>query len=116
MNDIITEKAEPSEVKRGEGGRFIVPPKSPGPPKLTEEQKLARRVQKKVVEKYVKEYEAGLAEQLPELSPKLVASARRGNMQAFDQIHKIVGAYKKEGGGTIIPIQVNINEERDKYA
>ena len=80
-------------------------PGGPGRPKKTMEQ----RIVEKEVKGWLKEYENELLEHLPELSPKLVESAKKGNMQAFDQIHKIIGAYKREG--PITAIQINFRDE-----
>ena len=88
-----------------------LPIPGPGAPKLTEEQKIIRRQ----VKRYLKQYEEGLLSQLPELSPKLVGEAKKGNMQAFDQIHKIVGAYKKENSGPVIPIQINFQNDKANF-
>ena len=104
-------KAEKSEIKRGERGKFIVPPVSPGRPPDTEEKKIVKRATKQLLKKY----EQALGKELTSLSPILVAKAKGGNMQAFDQIHKIVGAYKKEGGNVVVPVQINFGEDRERF-
>ena len=106
-------KQEEAKLSNGNTREALIarlPIPGPGAPKLTEEQKVIRRS----VKKFLKQYEEGLLEKLPELSPKLVDQAKRGNMQAFDQIHKIVGAYKKDAG-TIVPIQINFNDDRNNF-
>lgn len=90
-------------------------PGGPGRPKLTEEQKLQRRLEKEMVKQYLKEYEEDLAEALPEINPVLIAKAKEGNMQAISEIHKVIGAHKNTGGNVVVPVQVNINDDREKY-
>lgn len=81
-------------------------------PKLTQEQKLIKRG----IRKLMKKYEQDIILALPGLSSKLVEEARKGNMQAFDQIHKIVGAYKKDSSKSVTAVQVNINKDREEFA
>jgi len=85
-------------------------PGGPGAPKLTEEEKLRRRAIKEMVRVYIKEYEEGLAEALPEIQPKLIELAKKGNMTAIREIHEVVGAHKNKGDQPIIPIQINFND------
>jgi len=81
-----------------------------GRPKLTKEQKLKN----KAVKEWLKDYEQGLAEALPEIRPALITQAKKGNVPAFAEIHKVIGAYKKEGGiGTAI--QINFGDARDEF-
>jgi len=108
----MTIKAEKGDIKRDEMGRFIVPPKSPGRPKLTEEQ----RIIKKAIKKWIEDYEQALAEALPEIQPILIAEAKKGNLRAIQEIHKVLGAYKKDSDNTIIASQINFKEDRDEYA
>lgn len=67
-----------------------------GNPKGRPKQTLEDKIIKKAVKQYLKEYEEGLAEALPEISPVLVNQAKSGNMQAVQEIHKVLGAHKKE--------------------
>ena len=106
----VVVKTKIVDIKRDKRGKFvkgIIPPISPGRPKVTEEQK----VTKLAVKQLLKQYEEGLADALPEISPVLIKSAKEGQMQAIQEIHKVLGAYKKEGGNTIIPIQINFRDD-----
>jgi hypothetical protein len=112
MKKTTTQNAKIREVKRDKRGRFLKghSPKSLGRPKETKEQKLI----KKEVKKWLEEYEQGLAEALPQISPALIAQANQGNIPAIAEIHKVLGAYKKEIG-TIVPIQINFGEAREEF-
>ena len=91
-----------------------LPIQGPGRPKLTEKEKVIRRAEKDVVQKYIKEYEINLVEALPEIDPVLIGLAKTGNMQAITEIHKVIGAHKRTDS-PIVPIQINVGEIRDKY-
>lgn len=97
---------------RGEGGRFLPgkAPKSPGRPALTDEQRIVNRA----VKELVKEYEEDLAQVLPELAPVLKKKALEGDIQHIKELHDVIGL-KRKGEGSTIAIQVNVNEDRDKY-
>lgn len=88
---------KPWLFKKGESGNLN------GRPKKTEVQ----RILEKQVKDYLKDYEQGLAEALPEIQPALIKEAQKGNVKAIREIHEVVGAHKNKGGNTIIPIQVN---------
>lgn len=98
---------------RDEKGRFVVPPKSPGRPKKTDLEKKIDKEITKTVKQYLAEYEEGLAEALPTLKPALIEKAKKGDMKAFAEIHKVLGAHK--GGGKVTAVQVNFNKLRDEY-
>jgi len=114
MTDITTQetsKNKTNQVVRNEKGQVIEGTPNPnGRPKLTEEEKAIRRAEKEAVKKYIAEYEMGLAEALPEIEPKLIELAIKGNMTAIREIHEVVGAHKNKGGNTIVPIQINFND------
>ena len=97
----MTIKAKNSEVKRDVSGKFIIPPKSPGRPKKTDEDKIVE----KAVKDWLKEHEEGLSEALPNVRPILIDLATKGNMQAIQEIHKVVGAHKKDDTPTM---QINL--------
>lgn len=88
-----------------------LPIPGPGRPKKTEEQ----RIVEKAVKDYIKEHEQGLAEALPEIRPALISQAVKGNMQAITEVHKVLGAHKRTEGGPMVAVQVNVNEDREKY-
>ncbi len=103
---VVTSKDKPARDARGR----LLPGNTANPGGMkpyTEEQKIVKNATKKLLKKY----EQMIGSELPNLSPILVKQAKKGNMQAFDQIHKILGAYKKEGNNTIIPIQINFKDE-----
>lgn len=81
-----------------------------GRPPDTEEKRLV----KKAVKELLKEYEQTLSDALPELSPILIAEAKKGNMKAFKEIHDVVGA-RKSTNNTIVPIQINFGEDREEF-
>jgi len=81
-----------------------------GRPKDTPEQKLVKRK----VRALLKEYEEDLASALPELSPVLVEKAKTGDVGAFKEIHKVVGAHKA-APSAVTAVQVNFGEDREKY-
>lgn len=84
-------------------------PGGPGRPALTEEQKII----KKEVKKWLQEYEEGLAEALPSIRPVLIEQAKKGNIKAFGEIHKVLGAHK--GGANVgVAVQVNIGQILDE--
>jgi hypothetical protein len=76
-----------------------------GRPKMTEQEKALRRAEKDFIKRYLKEYEEGLAEALPEIQPALIEQAKKGNVKAIREIHEVVGAHKKEDKEP--PIQLN---------
>ena len=86
-------------------------PGGPGRPKITEEQ----RIVQKAVKDWLKEHEEGLAEALPEVRPMLIDMAKKGNMQAIQEIHKVVGAHKNTNTQPNTAIQINLGEVREKY-
>ena len=96
---------------RDEKGRFVVPPKSPGRPVKTKEE----RIIEKSVKKWLEEYEGDLAEALPTIKPSLIQAAKEKQGWAFAEIHKVLGAHKASGN-TIVPIQINFGEDRAKYS
>ena len=108
-----SQKAEKSVIKRGERGKFLKghAPKSPGAPKLTAEQKMIRRTVRELIE----EYEESLAESLPQLSSVLKKKASEGDIGAIKEIHDVIGAGKSKTAPPIVPIQINFQEEREKY-
>ena len=109
MDEITTQKHSKAKLSNGNTRESLIarlPIPGPGRLKETTEQKAVKLATKELL----KRYERAIGNELPELSPILVAEAKKGNMQAFDQIHKIVGAYKKEGGNTIVPIQINFKD------
>lgn len=109
--NITTENQEKRVGKPFEKGN----PGGPGRPKKTEVQRAIDKEIKKTVKEYLANYEQGLAEALPNLSPALIEQAQRGNIKAFAEIHKVLGAHKA-GGNVVVPIQINFNEDREKYA
>jgi len=80
-------------------------PGGPGAPKLSEEQKLV----KKEVKKWLKEHEEGLAEMLPETRKALKEALQERSMAAIQEIHKVLGAYKREMPTTAI--QINFRDD-----
>ena len=118
MNDITTqtkEKEKQGNAKLSNGNtredlinRLPIP--GPGRPKDTQEQKII----KKAVKEFLKEYEMSFAEALPEISPVVIERAKQGNMQAIQEVHKVLGAYKKEGN-VIVPIQINFNDDKEEF-
>jgi hypothetical protein len=92
-------------------------PGGPGRPRLTLEQRAMNREIRKAIKdvrEYTKQYKQGLAKALPEISPVLVGKAEGGNVKAIAEIHKVLGVYE-EGGKMIVPIQINIEGDREKY-
>lgn len=102
MEKTTQNEVKPYYFKKGNPG-------GPGRPKKTKEDKIIERA----VKAYLEEYEQNLAEALPEINPVLVGLAKRGNMQAITEIHKVIGAHKRTGD--VVAVQVNINEDREKY-
>lgn len=90
-------------------------PGGPGRKKLTEAEKLKRRAMKNMVQVYVDEYEKDLSEALPEIKPILIKKAKEGSIKHIREVHEVVGAHKKQGGNVIVPVQINIGEDREKY-
>ena len=87
-----------------------LPIPGPGRPVKTQED----RIIEKAVKEYITEHEQALAEALPGIRPALVDSAKKGNMQAIQEIHKVVGAHKR-GDSPMFAVQFNLNEQREKY-
>ena len=113
----MSEETQINPQKRIIGKPFKVGnPGGSGAPKLSEQEKIKRRAMKEMVKVYVKEYEEGLAEALPEIQPALIDQAKKGNVKAIREIHEVVGAHKNKGGNVVVPVQININEDREKYA
>ena len=54
---------------------------------MSEEQKLANKIRKEVVDKIKEEYILKLAENLPEISPALLIKAKEGDVPAIKEIH-----------------------------
>jgi len=70
---------------------------------------------KKSVRRLIKDYEESLSEALIFISPILKEKAIGGDMAAIKELHEIIGAKVGKDKQTIIPIQININEDREKY-
>ena len=96
---------KPYQFKKGQSGN----PKGRKP--ATKEEKAI----KKAVKQYLEEYEQGLAEALPEISPALIAQAKKGNVKAIREVHEVVGAHKRQGGNVIVPIQINFESDREEF-
>ena len=114
QNSITTETVEKQQETAEVVGKPFPKGKSGNPngrPKKTQEQ----RIIEKTVKQYLKEYEQDLSKALPELNPVLIAKAREGNMQAFTEIHKVIGAHKRNEGNTIVPIQINFGEDKENF-
>ena len=111
----MNEKTQINLQKRIIGRPFKVGnPGGPGRPKLTQVQKIIKKAEKIEVKKWIEEYEQGLAKALPKISPVLIALAKKGNIPAIAEIHKVIGAYKR-GETPIVPIQINFNDARDEF-
>lgn len=78
-----------------------------GRPKETEEQKIV----KKAVKQWLKEYEEGLAKELPGVSTALILMAKSGNVPAIAEIHKVLGAYKTKETNIGAAIQINFGDK-----
>jgi len=103
MSQIIKQKK--ASVSREELiSRLPIP--GPGRPKLRKEQKLIN----KAVKDWLKDYEQGLLEKLPEISDALITQAKKGNIPAIAEIHKVIGAYKR-GEVPLTAIQINFKDE-----
>ena len=92
------------------GPNNIANPK--GRPVETEEEKLVKKLTKKANEQYVEEYKESLASALPEISPVLIAKAKRGDIQAIKEIDDIMvekapKKEKHEGEVTLKTIIIN---------
>ena len=91
--DIVADK-EISGENRDELGRFI-PGASGNPegrPTLTEEEKIAKRATKELIEQYKNK----LAEALPQVSPVLIAMAIQGDIQAIKELNdRVMGKAKQ---------------------
>ena len=92
-----------------------LPIPGPGRPKLTEEEKAIRRAEKGAIQKYIKEYELGLAEALPEIEPVLKKKAIEGDIQAIKELHEVVGVKAGKGNQTIIPVQINFQSDKEEF-
>lgn len=104
--------AEKTRIIKDEQGHFMpgVSGNPAGRPPDTPETKIIKRA----VKELVKEYEETLSDALPELSPVLIAEAKKGNMKAFKEIHDVVGA-RKSTGSPIVPIQINFGADREEF-
>jgi len=85
-----------------------------GRPKETEEQKIAKKASKQLIE----EYKEALAQALPALSPVLVKKASDGDLGAIKEVNdRVMGKPQQDitsGGEAIQPLLVRfINEETD---
>ena len=111
--ETVNEKQSNAKLSNGQTKEQLLarlPVPGPGRKKETKEQQIV----KKAVKLWLKEYEEGLAEQLPKIRPALIRQAKKGNIQAFHEIHAVLGAYKKESN-IAVGVQVNFNEDREKY-
>ena len=111
-------KTSTNKPARDEKGRLL-PGNTANPngtPKLTEVEKLARRKLKNMVDLYLTEQEKNIAERLPEVTDALLDKATKGDIPAIKEVHEVLGAHKNKGGNTIVPIQINFGEDRNKYA
>jgi len=70
---------------------------------------------KKSVRRLIKDYEESLSEALVFISPILKEKAIGGDMAAIKELHEIIGAKAGKDKQTIIPIQINIEADREKY-
>lgn len=116
-NNITPQKQKKAKVSKERRKELMkrLPIPGPGRPKLTEVEKLKRRAMKNMVQVYVDEYEKDLSEALPEIKPILIKKAKEGSIKHIREVHEVVGAHKKQGGNVIVPVQINIGEDREKY-
>ena len=63
----------------------------------------------------VKEYRRKLVEALPEIAAALVNSARRGNLPAIREIHEVLEIRDKRDSNPIVPIQINITDDKGNF-
>ena len=73
-----------------------------------------RRLVKKATTSLIKQYQEDLASRLEDIKPILVGQALEGKLDAIKEVHQVTGAYPKKEGN-VTAIQVNINEDREKY-
>lgn len=74
-----------------------------------------RKEAKKRTLELLKEHEEELLAALPEIRPALVKQAKNGSLGHIQEIHKVVGAHKKQDGN-VVAVQVNIGSDKEEFA
>ena len=85
-----------------------------GNPKGRAKAPQAQRDLRLAIKDVVAEYKEMLRKELPALAPTLIKAAKAGDMAAIKEIHQVIGIYER-GALNLIPVQVNINSDRDRY-
>lgn len=94
-DDFVADKPNETEKNGNEYQEFPGGPFKEGNPgggreKEDDEEKEARRIRKEVNEKIKEEYKNGIIQQLPKISPALMAKAEAGDVQAIKEIHSLI--------------------------
>jgi len=110
MTEILQEK---TGIIRDKQGKFTKGSSGnvAGRPRDTPGQKII----KIAVKEYLKDYEQGLAEALPKISPVLIKQAKEGNLKAIIEIHQVLGLHETKGASSIAAVQINIAEDRTEF-
>lgn len=76
--------------------------------------RMLRREARKRAKEFLAEHEEELLAALPKIRPALIKRAQKGELGHIQEIHKVVGAHKKEGNVTAV--QINFNDDRNDFA